>query len=420
MFKCLSLLLICCVSNAYAQDTLYARKVISTLCSKSFKGRGYIGKGDKKAAAYIVSEFKKFKLQPVSNTYIQKFNINVNTIKQVEVTYNGRLLVPGVDYLVDAASPSFSFEGEVEFVSYDSLNSPYSYDIVGYKQHHVVLDTFTSSYAENAAINNKKYSADRSKSLIIRLSNSKLTWTSSPVQAKFCGITLKSEVFDRHAPAKFKIRVNSRYLQGYESQNIIGMVPGTDKEMKDSFVVFTAHYDHLGMMGKSAVFPGANDNASGIAMLLNLVKYYTEHPQKYSMVFIAFSGEETGLIGSHYFVTKPLIPLENIRFLINIDLMANGAEGMMAVNGLVYYKEFLMMKTINDARHYLPDLRVRGKAANSDHYYFSENNVHCFFFYLMGNYPYYHDINDTPDKVPLTNFTGAFNLMVDFVTALQH
>jgi hypothetical protein len=418
MPKLFLLLLLSLVSSTFAQDTIYARKVIQTLCSPSFKGRGYIGKGDKKAAGFIESEFKKIGLKPLKESFRQNFNFSANTIQSVEIEYNGKLLVPGIDYLVDASSPSFNFNGEITFVNFDSLNSDYHYDISGHQLQYAILDTFTANYAESAAINMKKYYADRNKTLLIRLSNQKLTWTSASYQTKFCGLTIRSEIFDRNQKAHFKIKVKSKFYKPYTSQNILGMVPGTDKSLKDSFIFFTAHYDHLGKMGK-AVFPGANDNASGIAMLLNLAKYYVANPQKYSIVFVAFSGEEIGLVGSHFFVKNPLVPLEQIRFLINIDLMANGADGIMAVNGLVFYREFVKLKAINDQKHYLPDVKVRGKAQNSDHYYFSEAGVHCFFFYLMGNYPYYHDINDTPDKVPLTNFIGAFNLMVDFVEALQ-
>ena len=70
------------------------------------------------------------------------------------------------------------------------------------------------------------------------------------------------------------------------------------------------------MMGKETIFPGANDNASGIAMLLNMVKHYSAATPKYTMVFIAFGGEEIGLIGSRHFTDHPLFSLSNIKFLI--------------------------------------------------------------------------------------------------------
>lgn len=407
-----------CFFSLSAQDSVYTRQVISTLCQDNFKGRGYIGNGDKKAAAYIQKQFKNIGLSPVNGSYLQKFKFPVNTLPYVEITYNGKKLIPGVDYLVDAASPGINFEGTVQFIPYDLLMNNRHYDSIGLQLSEVVLDTFTDKYSEDAAISLKKYVSDRKKKLIIRLSNSKLTWSSSPTLNKYTSITIRDEIFDRSKPAEFKIRIKNKFHTNYTSQNVLGFIPGSDPKYKDSFIVFTAHYDHLGMMGK-AMFPGANDNASGIAMLLNLAKYYKSEPQKYSILFIAFSGEETGLIGSHYFVLNPKVPLPNIRFLINIDLMANGADGIMVVNGLVFPSEYKLLKAINDQENYLPAVKVRGKAANSDHYFFSEEGVPCFFFYLMGEYPYYHDVNDKPEMVPLTNFNGAFELFVKFTKELQ-
>lgn len=81
---------------------------------------------------------------------------------------------------------------------------------------------------------------------------------------------------------------------------MVGYIQGTRKP--DSMIVLTAHYDHLGGLGNATYFPGANDNASGISMLLSLARYYSniDHRPEYTMVFIAFGGEEVGLIGSQF------------------------------------------------------------------------------------------------------------------------
>lgn len=404
--------------QADCQDTVYARKILNDLCGNSFKGRGYVGKGDIKASKYIASEFKSIGLKTVSKSYFQEFTFPVNTFpKNVVVKYNGRILVAGVDYLVDPSCPSYKFKGIVEFMPLSELNDEDQYDKKGRNYRQAVLDTFTGKYFEEAAISTKRYLSDRQKELVIQLTNDKLTWSSSPVLGSKCIITLMNHVFDRTKPAEFDICIESKFIQNYTSRNVLGMIEGTAR--KDSFIVFTAHYDHLGMMGKTAMFPGANDNASGIAMMLNLAKYFKQHPQRYSLLFIAFSGEENGLIGSNYYVKNPVFPLENIRFLINIDLMGNGAEGVMAVNGTIFPKDFTLLKNINEKEKYLPAVKVRGKARNSDHYWFSEAGVPCFFFYLMGPYPFYHDVNDKASAVPFSNFSNAFLLFRDFIVELQ-
>jgi Zn-dependent M28 family amino/carboxypeptidase len=85
-------------------------------------------------------------------------------------------------------------------------------------------------------------------------------------------------------------------------------------------------------MGEDTYFPGANDNASGISLLMNLAKYYAANPQEYSIGFICFAGEEAGLVGSHYFTENPLVSLKKVRFLLNTDLAGTGEEGITVVN----------------------------------------------------------------------------------------
>lgn len=402
-----------------AQDTVYAKKIIADLCSPKFAGRGYVNNGDKKAAKYIQKQFVKLGLKKAnSNSYFQKFSFPVNTFpKTVEVEYNGKKLIAGVDFIINPDCNLFEFEGDVEFVSFNEMTDSSHYDTKGFRLQQAIIDTLVKNN-EKSAINWKKYSSDYKKQLIVKLTNDKLTYSSSYQIKNNCVITLKSSVYNRESKAHFKINIVNKFYQKYTSQNVLGMIEGTTN--KDSFIVFTAHYDHLGKLGKNAYFPGANDNASGVAMMLNLAKYFSKNPQKYSLLFIAFSGEETGLIGSQYYVQNPIIPLENMSFLINIDLMGNGAEGVMAVNGTVYKKQLEWLRTINDKMNYLPQIKVRGKAANSDHYYFSEAGVPSFFFYLMGNYPYYHDVYDKPSNLPLTNYSNAFLLFRDFIIRLQN
>ena len=87
--------------------------------------------------------------------------------------------------------------------------------------------------------------------------------------------------------------------------------------LKNEYIYIVGHYDHLGRMGKEVYFPGANDNASGISMILSLAKELAqEEKTKYSMVFICFGSEEIGLVGSKYYTENPLVPLEKIKFLI--------------------------------------------------------------------------------------------------------
>lgn len=196
----------------------------------------------------------------------------------------------------------------------------------------------------------------------------------------------------------------------------MAMVPGT---LKDSFIVFTSHYDHLGMMGKEAMFPGANDNASGTSMMLYLASYYAQHPGRYTMVFIGFSGEEAGLIGSKYFTEHPLIPLNRIRFLTNLDMVGDATNGITVVNATTFKNEFELLKQINEKNHYLKEIKSRDKAANSDHYHFTEAGVPSFFIYSNGGKGYYHDVFDTPSNLSLNNVGKLSDLLIHFVSEIR-
>jgi len=101
-----------------------------------------------------------------------------------------------------------------------------------------------------------------------------------------------------------------------------------------------------------------------------------------------------------------------------MDLMGTGSEGAMIVNGTVYKNHYSSLEKINDIKSYLPIIKKRGKAANSDHYWFSEKGVPSFFIYLMGGIKAYHDIHDISTTLPLTKFEDSFRLIRDFVDEL--
>jgi aminopeptidase YwaD len=107
--------------------------------------------------------------------------------------------------------------------------------------------------------------------------------------------------------------------------------------------------------------------------------------------------------------------LPSIKFLVNLDLLGTGEEGATVVNGKVYESAYQRLTALNDAHHYLPRLTARGRAANSDHFPFSEAGVPAFFLYTRGGSQAYHDINDKPAALSLVGFTGAFGLIRDFL-----
>jgi Zn-dependent M28 family amino/carboxypeptidase len=197
---------------------------------------------------------------------------------------------------------------------------------------------------------------------------------------------------------------------------VIAFLPGTKGAKKT--IVFTAHYDHLGRMGELTYFPGANDNASGTAMLLTLAKYFKEHPVNVNILFIAFAGEEAGLLGSEHFVNHPTYPLKKMNFLVNLDIMGSGEEGITVVNATLFNEQFKLLQEINTEKGLLTQVKSRGPAQNSDHYWFTEKGVPAFFIYTMGSNKNYHDVFDTYENLTFSEYNDITTLLSEFVLRL--
>jgi Zn-dependent M28 family amino/carboxypeptidase len=219
-----------------------------------------------------------------------------------------------------------------------------------------------------------------------------------------------------HGKSRLELKVRTKSYTDFPSRNVMASVPGTRRP--DSLLVLTAHYDHLGRMGK-AIYPGANDNASGVALLLDLAAEIAKKPLPYTTVFVFFAGEEAGLLGSEAMVRDKKLPLSHIRFLLNLDLMGSGETGMTAVNATVFQQEFALMDSLNRRFKYLPEIRKRGKAANSDHHYFTEAGVPSFFWYLSGPRSAYHDVYDVPSTLTLHGYNATFRLVMSFFESLS-
>jgi aminopeptidase YwaD len=374
MKKLFTLILVLNGIAVSAQDIAFGRKMVDTLTSPYFWGRGYTNDGMKKAADFLANEFKTYGLEPMTKNYLQPFSYPVNTFPgKMELSVNGKELVPGVDFIVSPETKAVKASGDFEQL--DSIQF-----------------------------------INRKEMVVIKMED-KLTWDISPAVASYSLILVNKKAFSGN-PNSFKVNIDNKLISNFKTANVCGLVKGTVKP--DSIIFITAHYDHLGGMGKDTYFPGANDNASGVALLLNLAHYYAQHPQKYSIGFILFAGEEAGLKGSKYFTENPLVPLKNIRFLINTDLAGTGEEGITVVNATEFPKEFATMQQLNKENNLLFAINARGKAANSDHYFFTEKGVPSFFFYTLGGIKAYHDVFDKAATLPLNEHEDLFKLLVKF------
>jgi Zn-dependent M28 family amino/carboxypeptidase len=260
-----------------------------------------------------------------------------------------------------------------------------------------------------------KNEAPTGASGILESTGNKLSWHSSGTLCSKPWIILNNAV-KIDSLSRIDIHIQNKFLVDKKTSNILGVIRGNLKP--DSFLVFTAHYDHIGSLGRKNVFPGANDNASGVAMLLSLMKHYSEHPPAYSILFLSPSAEELGLLGSLHFVMHSPIDLGRIRFLINLDLAGTGEEGIMVVNAGEHPEEFKILAGINKNDALVPAIKTRGEACISDHCPFYGKGVPCFYIYTMGGSKAYHDLYDIPAALSLAAFDGYRKLIIRFVEKL--
>lgn len=407
--------------DAYA----YARRIVDTMASAGMHGRGYVHDGDSLAAAYISGTFQQLHLESFGTDYYQHLSFPVNSFPFVgHFSWSGfRDFVVGKDYIIAPSSgPAENYSPVSKVVWLDSatyndrtalkkfLKKKLKYCYVAtdfdVQRERELMQVFEGKARAVIFTKRKKLTADFEQSAD-KIAAVELLLHDS--------ITIEKLKTDSYADLFFM----NKLITDHPAKNVIGYVRGAVHP--DSFIVFTAHYDHIGEMGP-ALFPGANDNASGCAMLLNLARHYSMpgHRPGCSIVFMAFCGEEVGLLGSRYYNGHPLFPLSRIRFLLNMDIMGTGEEGVTIVNGTVFKKEFDALKKINDENHYIKDVKIRGKAANSDHYFFAENGVHACFMYTMGGITAYHDIYDRAETLPLNEFQDLFELILKFEAYLDN
>ncbi|WP_051295981.1 M28 family metallopeptidase [Eisenibacter elegans] len=396
-----------------AQDLDYVRQVIDTLCSPTMFGRSALHGGERLAADFIQAEFQRLGVSAFEQGYQQAFSLSLNTFpKNPKLRINGKPLSAGHDYILSPLSRSGKGSGRLVFIDSLLVNDAAARQAL-LSKHKRKLQKRIVVYEQKdfmalTALEDGFWGEIQQAQALLTLFSPKLTASMGTQQLSNPTFWLLPEALPSKAK-RVNYRLTSDLLTDYQSQNVIGYVPGTSNPTQ--YLVLTAHYDHLGGYGTDTYFPGANDNASGVALLLSLAQYYAQNPAPYSVVFIAFGAEEVGLIGSAYYTRRPYFPLEQILFLLNLDLVGTGDDGLMAVNGAVFKEEFERLQNLNTTHQLLPNVQARGSARNSDHYYFYEQGVPCFFLYTLGGIKAYHDVYDVPSTLPLTKFAALHQLI---------
>ncbi len=194
---------------------------------------------------------------------------------------------------------------------------------------------------------------------------------------------------------KVKVEVNAKYYPSVEARNVVGGFRGKDPDLRNEAIVVGAHLDHLGTDAMGRVYNGADDNASGSASLLMLLKTLTENnwAPKRNVVFVWFAGEEQGLAGSRAMAINPIPEVRNIVAMINMDMTGQGKPSVALGGRDGYPALWNRMMTFLPAadRTVLNPFRVE---ENSDHWPFHERGIPAFFAHTDGEHPNYHQLGD--------------------------
>ena len=422
--RLLFLLLFISASKTSISQTEFDYRIFTQkMCSPQFHGRGYVNKGDSIAGEYIAEKMIELGIDSLPFGYFQSFNLDVNTFPDYcKVAIGGKEIRPGIDYIIMPFSNGNCISNQCDkIVKYNIVRKNGGEILTEPKK---ILNEIKAGHI--LVVENTGYSQDSSRQIqgflkelcklgipIAEIVNQKFTWSLSPYTASGFYIQVKTSNL-KATDSEIDVLLRNNLIHNYQSRNVIGLIPA--KRKSKGTIMLTAHYDHLGRMGSATYFPGANDNASGVAMLLQLGHMIRNRPlRKYDVILVAFAGEEIGLLGSKHMSETNIIDLNRVKFLLNLDIMGSGEEGITAVNGRVFLKEFKRLQKLNRRYKAVPVVKARGKSANSDHHFFTEKGVHSFFIYTMGKNKNYHDVYDTYENLTFSSFDRLSSLFDSFL-----
>jgi Zn-dependent M28 family amino/carboxypeptidase len=455
---------------------------IKYLASDELKGRGSGTPGNNEAGDYIAGRFKAAGLKPAgeNGTFFQKFSVftgitlgteNALSFKQGKQT---RTLKLSEEFMPLSSSANASANAPVVFAGYGISQADLGYDDykgLDVKGKIVIVLRHTPDGDDNgkfgpyAPITAKTMTAREKGAAGILLVTGpmgdhpenfgKLSLGSGPLDSGVPAAFVKRQVVEEllapqratlsdlqvamahGSPRSFAlsgVRASMRMnllRQNAPTRNVIGMLEGSDPKLKNEVVVIGAHYDHLGMGGehslaesdKPAIHHGADDNASGTAGVMELAQYFGAHREKLgrSVVFMAFSGEEIGLIGSANWVKKPTIPLERVSAMVNLDMigrMRNDTVQVIGTDSSPAWKELLEEA---DKPYHL-QLKTGGSlgigVGGSDQQSFYVKDIPVLFFFT-GVHPDYHRPSDTWDKIEAGGEAKLLQFVADTVERLS-
>jgi hypothetical protein len=451
---------------------------VKRLSAPEMRGRGTGTAELDKAAEYIAAQFAKAGLRPVDGRqYYQVFPVSVDGALGpgnrlgYSIGSERRELRTPEDFVPLSFSGAGAVEGELVFAGYGITAREYGYDDYGGIDARgriaVVLAHEPQEYDSGSRFEGRVYTEHSqlfSKAMNARAHGAagviyvcdtanhsseekleKFVSSVSPADAGMPFVHVRSEIveqwfaaagrdfkqvqadIDKHLrpegfafPRNIRVSMNIDVTRrARDVRNVIGYLPGRT----DEYAIVGAHYDHLGLGEQFSMapdkagtpHPGADDNASGVAGLLALARWFGKqpHPPRRGILFLAFAGEEIGLLGSSYYVNRPALPLDNAKMMINMDMIGRIEDGKVMVGGVESAPGMRARLEALQQKHGVKlDLEDGAVYGSSDHTSFKTKFVPVLFFF-SGLHADYHRPSDTWDKIDARGAVRLLGLIAD-------
>ncbi|MCU0452907.1 MAG: M20/M25/M40 family metallo-hydrolase [Bacteroidetes bacterium] len=454
------------------------KKHVLILASDSLEGRETAEPGQRKAAAYIASHFGRLGLKPVGSHggYLQPFEVEVTKVdpsrSSLVVNADEAWKQPwGEEYLTMSMKDT-TVTSSIVFVGYvdtriapetrpkvagrivvsllgtrqqatdTSANAPMMRMFASRRDSGVAVvlsiadDTGRTSFSavyemlsgigmdkgqmrlKDAAPGNPRMVQQQVRGLLSAGVADRLLRAAGASLSELRSRAAREENFQPVFLDKIAVTVRNAVIRETRpTENVVGLLEGSDPVLKNEIVVFTGHYDHIGTTRSGVIYYGADDDASGTAAVMEVAEAFVANPvkPKRSLLFMAVTGEEKGLLGSTYYVNHPLFPLEKTVANLNSDMLGRMDTKYEPKNEPNYVY-------VIGSDKISPELDSLMKAANeqtvgiyldytyndendpnqfyrrSDHYNFAKNGIPVVFFFT-GTHADYHQPTDTPDKL---------------------
>ncbi len=451
---------------------------VYVLASDSLEGRETAELGQHRAAAYIASHFQHLGLKPLgpAGSYLQPFDVEVTRVdpsrSNLVVNANEAWKLPwGQDFMTlsmkdTTVTSSIVFVGYVDTrispelrpmvagkivvallgtrqqVGDTSANAPMMRMFASRRDSGVTVvlsvadDTGRTSFAriyemlagfgmdkgqmrlKDAAPTTPRMTQNQVRGLLSAEAADRMLRAAGRSLAELRTQAIRDSVFQPVFLDQISVTVRNAIIrETRQTENVAGLLEGSDPTLKNEVVVFTGHYDHMGKTKSGVIYYGADDDATGTATVMEIAEAFATNPikPKRSILFMTVTGEEKGLLGSTYYVSHPLIPLERTVADLNADMLGrmdtkyepkNDPNYVYVIGSDKISAELdSVLKAANDQTSRL-NLDYTYNDENdpnqfyrrSDHYNFAKNGIPVVFFFT-GTHADYHQPTDTPDKI---------------------